>query len=80
MLHAGLGSKRAGLHPIQQRLANANGSQCGFCTPGFVMAMHALMRATGGQPSEADLTDNLAGNLWYSTAFWQCGHHMCETD
>lgn len=32
---AGIGSGRAGLHPVQERLARAHGSQCGFCTPGM---------------------------------------------
>lgn len=31
---AGIGSGRAGLHPVQERLSRAHGSQCGFCTPG----------------------------------------------
>lgn len=64
MRGAGIGSLRSGLHPVQQRLATLHGSQCGFCTPGFVMAMYALLRATGGRPSEQQIADNLAGNLW----------------
>jgi xanthine dehydrogenase/oxidase len=35
----GIGNARDGLHPVQERLAKAHGSQCGFCTPGFVMSM-----------------------------------------
>lgn len=34
---AGIGSGRAGLHPVQERLSRAHGSQCGFCTPGAVI-------------------------------------------
>jgi xanthine dehydrogenase/oxidase len=42
----GVGSLRAGLHPVQQRLARSHGSQCGFCTPGFVMSMYSLLRSS----------------------------------
>ena len=59
-----MGSLKAGLHPVQQRLATLHGSQCGFCTPGFVMAMYALLRATNGRPSEQQIAVSLAGNLW----------------
>jgi xanthine dehydrogenase/oxidase len=41
----GLGSPDTLLHPLQQRLAAAHGSQCGFCTPGFVMAAYAFLRS-----------------------------------
>lgn len=33
----GIGSTRTRLHPVQERIAKAHGSQCGFCTPGMVM-------------------------------------------
>ncbi|KAJ6665275.1 hypothetical protein lerEdw1_004324 [Lerista edwardsae] len=40
----GVGSTKTKLNPIQQRLATCHGSQCGFCTPGMVMSMYALLR------------------------------------
>jgi xanthine dehydrogenase iron-sulfur cluster and FAD-binding subunit A len=43
----GIGSVRDGLHPVQMALARSHGSQCGFCTPGFVMSMYALLRQKG---------------------------------
>lgn len=61
----GIGNARDGLHPVQERLANAHGSQCGFCTPGFVMSMYSLLRSkTDGPPTEEEIEENLAGNLW----------------
>lgn len=40
----GIGSRRKGFHPVQERIATCNGSQCGYCTPGQVMAMYSLLR------------------------------------
>ncbi|CAL8234534.1 unnamed protein product, partial [Boreogadus saida] len=40
----GIGSVARKLHPVQERIARAHGSQCGFCTPGMVMSMYALLR------------------------------------
>ena len=64
---AGLGNPRNGLHPVQARLAKAHGSQCGFCTPGFVMSMYSLLRSKPEAPTESEIEDNLAGNLWFVT-------------
>nr|XP_018916770.1 PREDICTED: xanthine dehydrogenase [Bemisia tabaci] len=41
----GIGSTRTRLHPVQERIAKAHGSQCGFCTPGIVMSMYSLLRS-----------------------------------
>ena len=51
------------LHPVQQAMVDCHGSQCGFCTPGFVMAMFALTRSADEAPGEAAIDDALAGNL-----------------
>ena len=61
---AGIGNPRDGLHPVQERLAKAHGSQCGFCTPGFVMSMYSLLRSAEHPPSMEEIEENLAGNLW----------------
>lgn len=61
---AGIGNVRDGLHPVQERLALAHGSQCGFCTPGFVMSMYSLLRSKPEAPTETDIEETLAGNLW----------------
>lgn len=63
-LCSGLGNPRSGLHPVQARLAKAHGSQCGFCTPGFVMSMYSLLRSKTEAPTETEIEDNLTGNLW----------------
>lgn len=40
----GIGSVKTRLHSVQERIAKAHGSQCGFCTPGIVMSMYTLLR------------------------------------
>ncbi|PSC76668.1 Xanthine dehydrogenase [Micractinium conductrix] len=66
----GLGSTRDGLHPVQERLARAHGSQCGFCTPGFVMSMAALLRGMAPEaPTEEEIEEALAGNLCRCTGY-----------
>ena len=55
------------LHPIQQAMVDAHGSQCGFCTPGIVMSLYARsIGACGAGGSAADL---LAGNLCRCTGY-----------
>ncbi|ANS79609.1 Xanthine dehydrogenase, iron-sulfur cluster and FAD-binding subunit A [Serinicoccus hydrothermalis] len=49
----GLGSPEA-LHPVQQEMAERGGSQCGYCTPGFVCSMAAEFYRPGRTPAEAD--------------------------
>ena len=56
------------LHPIQQALVDEHGSQCGFCTPGFVMSMFALFK-TASSPSRVVIDDALAGNLCRCTGY-----------
>lgn len=54
------------LHPVQQAFVEADGSQCGFCTPGFVVATKAMLDQHP-QPSPDDIRRGLAGN------FCRCG-------
>lgn len=54
---------------MQARLANAHGSQCGFCTPGFVMSMYALLRASKSAPTQLAIEEALAGNLCRCTGY-----------
>lgn len=65
----GLGSMRTGhLNPIQQKIADCNGSQCGFCTPGWVMTMYGLLR-NNGQPTSQEVEDYFSGNLCRCTGY-----------
>lgn len=67
----GIGSTRTRLHPVQERIAKAHGSQCGFCTPGIVMSMYALLRGNGSArpPSMHDLEVAFQGNLCRCTGY-----------
>ncbi|KAK8445619.1 hypothetical protein SEVIR_9G359200v4 [Setaria viridis] len=65
----GIGDRQRGLHPVQECLAKAHGSQCGFCTPGFVMSMYALLRSNKEPPTEEQIEDCLAGNLCRCTGY-----------
>ncbi len=56
------------LHPVQQALVRNHGSQCGFCTPGFVMSLFALYEQNGN-PSRQQIDDALAGNLCRCTGY-----------
>uniref|UniRef100_A0A1D1XDN3 xanthine dehydrogenase n=1 Tax=Anthurium amnicola TaxID=1678845 RepID=A0A1D1XDN3_9ARAE len=65
----GLGNCKRGLHPVQESLAQSHGSQCGFCTPGFVMSMYALLRSNKSPPDEEQIEESLAGNLCRCTGY-----------
>ena len=56
------------LHPVQRAMVDCHGSQCGFCTPGFVMSLFALYK-TRSKPSRRDIDDALAGNLCRCTGY-----------
>lgn len=58
----GIGSTKTRLHPVQERIAKAHGSQCGFCTPGIVMSMYSLLRSLPGKPTMDDLEVAFQGN------------------
>ncbi|KAI8505452.1 hypothetical protein Bbelb_166410, partial [Branchiostoma belcheri] len=64
----GIGSTRTRLHPVQERLAKAHGSQCGFCTPGIVMSMYTLLR-NHPCPDMDQLETAFQGNLCRCTGY-----------
>jgi xanthine dehydrogenase small subunit len=56
------------LHPVQQAMVDCHGSQCGFCTPGFVMSLFALYKSVD-RPTRAQINDAIAGNLCRCTGY-----------
>ena len=61
-------SKGHALHPIQQAYVDAGAVQCGFCTPGFIMATYALLQQTP-DPTEEEILAGLEGNLCRCTGY-----------
>ncbi len=57
------------LHPIQREMVERHASQCGFCTPGFVMALFAMYQSTDGEVTRAEVNDWIAGNLCRCTGY-----------
>lgn len=64
----GIGSSQEKLHPVQERIVKAHGSQCGFCTPGIVMSMYALLR-NKNKIDYKDIEVALQGNLCRCTGY-----------
>jgi xanthine dehydrogenase small subunit len=62
---AGAGDR---LHPVQQAMVDYHGSQCGFCTPGFVMSLYALWMQSPN-PSDEQIETALQGNLCRCTGY-----------
>lgn len=60
--------REGALHPVQQAMVESHASQCGFCTPGFVMSLYAVQRE-GAATDAASLKDALAGNLCRCTGY-----------
>jgi xanthine dehydrogenase small subunit len=60
------------LHPVQQSMVECHGSQCGFCTPGFIMSMWAAYERSsecGTRPTRREMGDELSGNLCRCTGY-----------
>ena len=61
-------SKDDELHPIQEAFVNHGGVQCGFCTPGMILAAYALL-SKNPDPDEAQIKNALDGNLCRCTGY-----------
>ena len=58
------------LHPVQQAMVECHGSQCGFCTPGFVMSLWGMyLKKDGATPTRCEIDDGLSGNLCRCTGY-----------
>ncbi|ESO84053.1 hypothetical protein LOTGIDRAFT_97578, partial [Lottia gigantea] len=64
----GLGNTDNVAHPIQTRIAEHNGSQCGYCTPGMVMNMYGLLHQNP-QPNKEFIENNFDGNICRCTGY-----------
>ncbi|KAH9502657.1 hypothetical protein Btru_074041 [Bulinus truncatus] len=64
----GIGDIRRKVHPIQKQIVENHGTQCGFCTPGFIMAMYTLLR-NNPKPISKEIQENFDGNLCRCTGY-----------
>lgn len=65
------------LHPIQKSMVDMHGSQCGFCTPGIIVAMYSLF---ANNPSQEYIEEHLDGNLCRCTGYrpiWDAARSLC---
>ena len=73
------------LHPVQRAMVDCHGSQCGFCTPGFVMSLTACYErhlSKRSKPTRQQLADEIAGNLCRCTGYrpiLDAGDRMFDT-
>jgi carbon-monoxide dehydrogenase small subunit len=64
----GLGGPDGALSPVQDAFREEHGLQCGFCTPGFVVSVTALLRENP-HPSDTEIRESLSGNLCRCTGY-----------
>ena len=78
----GVGTKEEGYHPIQKKMAACNASQCGMCTPGFVVNMYALLQENP-KPTAEEVERRFDGNLCRCTGYrpiLDAFHSLATTD
>jgi carbon-monoxide dehydrogenase small subunit len=64
----GLASESGEMHPVQRAFHNEHGLQCGYCTPGMVMAIVSLLKENPS-PTEAEVRTGLEGNICRCTGY-----------
>lgn len=64
----GMAGTNSELHPIQQAFQEKHGLQCGFCTPGIIMSVHAILHENSS-PDEEEIRHELSGNLCRCTGY-----------
>ncbi|HET6411047.1 MAG TPA: xanthine dehydrogenase small subunit [Anaeromyxobacter sp.] len=62
-------ARKGVLHPVQRALVECHGSQCGFCTPGFVMSIFAFYESEREAPTRRRIDEVLSGNLCRCTGY-----------
>jgi aerobic carbon-monoxide dehydrogenase small subunit len=63
------GDGDGGMHPLQKAFHEHHGLQCGYCTPGMILAADSLIRESGGQLDEQSVRAGLEGNLCRCTGY-----------
>ncbi len=64
----GMAGVNSDLHPIQQAFREKHGLQCGFCTPGIIMSVHAMLHERP-DPTEEEIRHELSGNICRCTGY-----------
>ncbi len=64
----GMAGTNSELHPIQQAFLEKHGLQCGFCTPGIIISVHAMLHENPN-PTEEEIRHGLSGNLCRCTGY-----------